>query len=152
MIYKKEKDGTAKKRIGITLVDVLILVLIVFLCVVAYRFVFTETEDEAYTVSYVIKVTEVRDELSDRITVGDEVYTDGGVYMGRVRAYEVTGAVSALNGQTIPGLYDLYVTVEAESSDPDEVLINGISVKVEGEYSLRTAEFSFGGVCISIGK
>lgn len=152
MNYKKEKDGAAKRRIGITLVDVLVFALILFVCILAYRFIFTETDGETYGVSYVIKVSEVRDELSDRITVGDEVYSSDGVYMGRVRACEVTASLSPLSGQSIPGLYDLYVTIEAESSAPDEVLVGGNSVKVEGEYSLRTTGFSFSGVCISIGK
>ncbi len=152
MNYKKERSDAENRRIGITLIDVLIFVIIALVAVLAYRFVFTDTETEEYDVSYVIKVTEVRAEFSDRIAAGDEVYSYDGVYMGTVRACEVASAVSALTGQTIPGMYDLYVTVEAESADADEIVISGSTIKVEGKYSFRTVNFAFEGVCIDTGK
>lgn len=152
MDYKKERADAGKKRIGITLIDVLLFVLIVLVAILAYRFVFTDTEAEAYGVSYVIKVTEVRAEFADRIAAGDEVYSADGVYMGTVRACEAASSVSPLTGQTIPGVHDLYVTVEAESADADEIIISGCEVKVEGKYSFRTVNFAFDGVCIDIGE
>ncbi len=147
------KDSSTKKRIGITLFDVLLTIIIIAVGVLVYEFVLTDsTLDDTYSVVYVIKVAEVRDELTDRVVVGDEVFTTDGTFMGNVKAYEVTASRSALTGQIIPGRYDLYITITAESSSPDEAIVSGYEVLVESEYSLRTDNFSFSGVCISVGK
>lgn len=147
------KESSTKKRIGITLFDVLLTIIIIAVGVLVYEFVLTDsTLDDTYSVVYVIKVAEVRDELTDRVAVGDEVFTTDGTFMGNVKAYEVTASRSALTGQIIPGRYDLYVTITAESSSPDEAIVSGYEVLVEREYSLRTDNFSFSGVCISVGK
>ncbi len=148
-----KESGAAKKRIGITLFDVLLFVLIIAVGVLVYEFVLTDsTLDDTYAVSYVIRAVEVRDELTDRVAVGDQVFSTDGTFMGNVKAYEVTASRSALTGQLIPGRYDLYITISAESSSPDEAIVSGYEVLVESEYSLRTDNFSFSGVCISVGK
>lgn len=151
---KNVKENGSKKRIGITVVDVLILLFIVFVGFFAYKIIFTaDTEEDTYAVSYVMKVNAVREELTDRIAVGDKVYLVGdNAAVGVVTAYEITGAVIEETGQTIPGMYDLYITIEAESQKDDGVYVSGYNIHVEDEYSMRTNSFAFDGVCISVGN
>lgn len=151
---KNTKENNSKKRIGITVVDVLILLIVIFIGAFAYRIIFTSGgEEETYPVSYVMKVHGVREELSDRIAVGDEVFlTEDNSDVGVVKAYEVTAAVIEETGQTVPGMYDLYITIEASSSKDGGVYVSGYNINVEGGYSMRTNSFAFEGVCISVGN
>lgn len=151
---KNLKENGSKKRIGITVVDVLVLLFIVFVGFFAYKIIFTaDTVEDTYAVSYVMKVNAVREELTDRISVGDKVYlVDDNAAVGVVTAYEITGAVIEETGQTIPGMYDLYITIEAESQKDDGVYVSGYNIHVEDEYSMRTNYFAFDGVCISVGN
>lgn len=150
----KKKKNSESLRITVTAVDVLIMIAALLLCLLAVRYVFsTDADDEAYEVSYVIKLSEVRDEFADKIAAGDVLYlSSNGVEIGTVKACEVTVAVRDKTGQHVPGRSDIYVTVEALSSDPETVSISGCDIFVEGEYSVRTADFSFECVCISIGN
>ncbi len=153
MNVKNEKSG-AKHRIGITAVDVLILVIILAVGVFAYQIIFTsDTDTESYPIDYVIKVSAVRDELSDRVNIGDKVFLwEDNAEVGAVKAYEVTASVLPETGQTLPGLYDLYITVTAGSASSDRIYVSGHNITVEGEYSMRTNSFFFDGICISINK
>lgn len=147
-----EKNNSGKKT-GITVVDVLIFALIIAAVFTVYKFVLTnDTSSEVYPISYVVKVPCVRGELSDRISVGDSVFlTSDNSVVGTVRAYEVTSAVIEKTGQTVPGMYDLYITVEAQSERNGGVYVSGYEINVEGKYSMRTNSFAFDGICISVG-
>lgn len=150
----KKKNSAESRRIKVTAVDVLIIAAAVLVCLLAVRYVFsTEADDEVYEVSYVIKISEVRDEFADKLSAGDVIYiASNGIEVGTVKACEITSAVREKTGQTVPGRSDIYVTVEALSSEPGKISISGCDILVEGEYSMRSADFSFECVCISVGK
>ncbi len=150
---KKNKDADAV-RVTITVVDVLLIAALVLIAVFAVRYVFsTDTDDETYSVSYVVKISEVRDELADKLATGDVLYfTENGESVGTVVASEATVAVREKTGQLVPGRSDIYVTVEVQSSEPESVKVSGCEILVEGKYSMRTTDFSFECVCISVGK
>ena len=136
------------KRV-ITAVDVIILVSLIFFGYLIYRTAFANTHADTYEIDYVVKVSSVRSELSDRIANGDEVYSMEGEYMGRVTAYEARTSVLP-SGQTMPGCSDLYITIEAQATG--DGVVAGSEIYVEGEYELYTPGLYFKCVCISVKK
>ncbi len=138
----------SEKRAFVTAADVIIIAALLLLGFLAYRYVYSGPDEETFELDYVVKVSSIRSELSERIAVGDEVYSADGAYMGRVTAYESRGAVLGTTGQTVPDRSDLYITIEA-SADSDG-LVSGHEVYVERELSLYTTGLSFDGICISV--
>lgn len=150
----------------VTAVDFIIIASIVIAAFLTYNFIFggADFDESGVPIIYVVKASGVRDELSDRVSVGDSIYSsESGEYMGKVTAYERRDAIIAATGATIQGQSDIYVTIEADTDGGSEstesgVMTGGVTLKsgcvisVEGKLSLRTASFSFDGVCISIDK
>ena len=139
----------AEKKRFFTVADAIILLSLVLFGYLVYRFAFAETKSDTYEIDYVVKVPAVRSELSDRIAVGDGVYSMTGEYMGRVTAYETRTAVLS-TGQTLPGCSDLYITIEAQASD--DGVVAGNEIYVEGQYELYTVGLYFDCVCIDVRK
>ncbi len=154
MKFTKNNKKNDRPRVTVTAIDVLIVIALAVLAVFAVRYVFSDgTGDEAYEVSYVLKISEVRDELADKLASGDMLYLfENGECVGTVVAREVTVAVREKTGQLVQGRSDIYVTVEVMSSEPESVNVSGTEIFVEGEYSMRSTDFSFECVCISVGK
>lgn len=95
----------------------------------------------------------MRDEFSDKLKAGDALYlVSNGVKVGTVTACESTASVLDKTGQVVPGKSDIYVTVEVKSSEADRINVSGCDILVEGQYAMRSANFSFECVCVSIGK
>ena len=139
---------TEKKRFAVTVADLVILILILLVGFFIYRYAFAGAGDDTFEIDYVVKVSAIRTELSDRIAVGDEVYSRDGDYMGRVSAYQVRAAVLETTGQTLPDCSDLYITIEAQASGDGNV--SGYEIYAERELSLYTTGLSFEGVCIRV--
>lgn len=139
---------TEKKRF-FNAVDAVILLSLVLFGYLVYRFAFVQTRSDTYEIDYVVKAAAVRSELSDRVAVGDEVYSMSGEHMGRVTAYETRTAVLP-SGQTMPGCSDLYITIEAQASG--DGVVAGTKIFVEGEYELYTPGLYFNCVCIDVRK
>lgn len=152
MTNGKKKNGSVSVRVTAT--DVFIIIAAVLLLLLIVRFVFlTDANDEAYDISYVVKISGVRDEFSDKLKAGDAIYlAANGVKVGTVTACESTASVLDKTGQVVPGRSDIYVTVEVKSSEADRISVSGCNIVVEGAYSMRSASFSFECVCVSIGK
>ncbi len=138
----------SEKRAFVTAADLLIIAALLLIGFFAYRYVYSGPEEESFELDYVVKVAAVRSELSEKVAVGDEVYSADGAYMGRVTAFESRGAVLTTTGKTVPDRSDLYITIEA-SADGDG-LVSGYEIYVERELSLHTTGLSFDGVCISV--
>lgn len=137
-----------KKRLAVTAADLVIVIALVALVFFTYEYVFAGSSEDTFELDYVVKVSSIRSELADRISVGDEVYSADGVYMGRVTAYEARTAVLGTTGQTLPDRSDLYITIEAEASDGGYV--SGHRIYAECELRMFTAGLSFEGVCINV--
>ncbi len=140
------KEG--KKGLPISVTDFVIIALIAVLCFFVYKYVFSAPPEETYNIDYVVKVSEIRSELSDRISVGDLVYGENGAFMGRVTATSAVAAVKGSTGKTIPDRTDLYITIEADADSDGEVA--GHRIYAEREMELYTPGLYFNGVCISV--
>lgn len=137
-----------KKRRAVTAADLIIIILLAALVMLVYRYAFTSPGEDTFGIDYTVKVSAVRSELSDKVKAGDDVYSDDGAYMGRVVSCSPVTAVLGTTGQTIPGMYDLYITIEAEANG--DGLVGWQEVYAEREMTLYTAGFYFEGVCISV--
>lgn len=136
-----------KKRSGVTAADFVIIIILLLLCLFVYRYVFAGMGGNTYEIDYVLKVEAIRSELSDRIAVGDSVYSSDGAYMGHVTAVEKRAARIG-TGQTLPDRYDLYITVGAEADVGGSV--SGYAIYAERELQMYTVGLSFDCVCISV--
>ena len=137
----------SEKRAFVTAADLLIIAALLLIGFFAYRYVYSGPEEESFELDYVVKVAAVRSELSEKVAVGDEVYSADGAYMGRVTAFESRGAVLTTTGKTVPDRSDLYITIASADGDG---LVSGYEIYVERELSLHTTGLSFDGVCISV--
>lgn len=137
-----------KKRLAVTAADLVIVIVLLALAFFTYEYVFEGSEADTFELDYVVKVSAIRSELADRITVGDEVYSVDGAYMGRVTAYEARAAVLGTTGQTLPDRSDLYITIEVEAEEGRYV--SGVRIYVECELQMFTKGLSFEGVCINV--
>ena len=137
-----------KKRFAVTAADLVIFILILLVGLFIYRYAFAGSAEDTFEIDYVVKVSAIRNELSDRIAVGDAVYSSNGDYMGRVSAYQVRAAVLETTGQTLPDCSDLYITIEAQASGSGNV--SGYEIYAERELEMYTTGLSFHGVCIRV--
>ncbi len=141
-------ENKNKRRVSVTAVDLIIIAALLLTGFFTYRYVFSDPVGETFELDYVVKVSAVRSELSEKIAVGDEVYSEDGAYMGRVTAYESRGAVMGTTGQTIPDRSDLQITIEAVADSGG--LVSGNEIYVGRELSMYTTGLFFEGVCISV--
>lgn len=151
---KKGAGAASAKSVRITIADVVIILTAAVFIAMLIHYTFAKDDGaDGYTIQYVVKVTGVRDELSDRITVGDAVYNmEDSLPMGTVTAFSREASTDE-KGRTIPGMMDLYVTIEA-SARPYSVgsAVSGHMIYAEGRLELRTSKFYFGGVCIDVSR
>ncbi|NLM56300.1 MAG: DUF4330 family protein [Clostridiales bacterium] len=151
---KNGVGGASSKSIRITIVDVIIIITAaVFIAMLIHYTFARDNSGDGYIIQYVVKVAGVRDELSDRITVGDAVYNmEDSLPMGTVTAFSREASTDE-KGRTIPGMMDLYVTIEANAR-PYGVgsAVSGHVIYAEGWLELRTSKFYFGGVCIDVSR
>ena len=140
--------GAEKKRLSVTAADLVIVIILYLFGFFTYENVFIGPSEETYAVEYVVKVSAIRAELSDRISVGDDVYSADGSYMGSVTAYERRDAVLGTTGQTLPGVSDLYITIGAQADENG--FVSGYEIYAERELELYTTGLSFDCVCIRV--
>lgn len=165
-----------KKRIHLNWVDA-VFVLFLLAAVCAAVIVFGSgsekelPEGQAVKLRYVVKVAGLREELDDRITIGDTAYDASGVYtVGRVigsqsepSTYFSTTKTETVIGQggesyeapvnsIVPGKVDLFITLEAEAllMEDGRYYVDGRPVCVGTFFSLMTQHFFGEGYCVSI--
>lgn len=137
-----------REKIRVTAVDLVIVLVLLLAVFLAYRYVYSGPAEETFELDYVVKVSGIRSELAQKISVGDDVYSTDGEYMGRVTAYEPRGAVLGTTGQSLPDRSDLYITIEAQADG--DGLVSGHEIYVERELELYTTGLSFECICINV--
>ncbi|MCD7748043.1 MAG: DUF4330 domain-containing protein [Firmicutes bacterium] len=150
---KDAADGRLRGAFRVTAADVVIIALAVIIAVGLYAYLFGgisvgETEE----ITFVLRVESVREEFTDRISVGDGVYrASDGEYIGTVSAYEIQNSSASE-----PDKSDLYVTITAtaEVGDDGICVISGTKILSGSDYryELRTTDFYFEGGIVSITK
>ena len=109
-------------------------------------------------VEYVVEVSKIRNELSEKIAEGQKVYDKNGDLMGEVTAVSVSQAYyegANAEGNTvysrIDGYNTIYVTVVCTAEvTPSGYEINGNNLAAGLEYSLRTSALYFEGQCVNV--
>ena len=139
---EKEKNRTP------TAADLVIIILIIALGFIVYRYAFASSGEDTFEIDYTVKVSAIRSELSDKVKAGDDVYSSDGAYMGRVISCSPVTAVLGTTGQTLPGMSDLYITIEAEATG--DRVVGWYEIYAERELELYTAGLYFECVCISV--
>lgn len=138
-----------KKARAVTAADLIIVIVLLLFGLFVFEYVFAASPEDTYEIVYVVKVSEVRSELRDRVTVGDSVYCTDGSYMGVVSAVETRAAVLE-SGKTLPDRYDLYITIAADASG--DGVVSGHELYAERELEMYAPGLYFECVCISVRK
>ena len=160
----KKKDGT--KRPFLNIFNLLtVLVIIAGVAAAVYFFVLKEDNDtapELTSVEYIIEIKDVRDELTDKISVGDKVVdTVGQLEIGVVEEIEYTKSYSyELDNETgtlviseRPDHSNIIVTVSAKANVTDKGYdINGCVINVGKPVYARFPGFVEVSHCISMKK
>ena len=158
----KKKDGTKKSFLNIFNL-LTALVLIAAVAAALYFFVLKEDTDvapELTDVEYIIEIKEVKDELTDKISVGDWLVDSvGQIEIGVVEeieytrsyTYELDSATATLVVSEYPDHSNLIVTVSAKAKITDKGYeINGCVINVGKPVYARFPNFTGTGHCISM--
>ena len=150
-----------KKKIG--LADALILLLIIAVIGAAVIFYFsghTFGSGDAVQITYEVRVTKVRSELTSHVNYGDKVWDSVyGEYIGvveKVRTEQYTEqvvdrATGELKNAVVGGYYNMYITVNATAEVKDGIYYLAESpVRVGEPVFLRLADFCGEGYCTSL--
>ncbi len=168
-------DGKRKVRFNwVDLAILLVIALIILVTVWAFHQAGrseTAPSTEKVTIRYVVKVSELREELADSVVAGDIAYDGSGMHvMGRVTGRQtddatwfsqtVTREVTGADGKTyremvsspIPGKVDLYVTFESEGylGTDGRYYIDGVLVGTGVQLHLMTQHFWCEGYVVSV--
>ena len=153
--------NTKKGRFGFA--DVLILLLVIALVGGGFWFFLSGRlfgAGDEVSISYEVRLTEVRSELTSRVNYGDKVYDPVyGEYIGvveKVRTEQYTEQirdkstgelVNAVKG----GYYNMYITVTAVAEYKDNTLyISGNEIRVGERVYLRLPDFCGEGYCTAL--
>ncbi len=155
-----EKKNETKRAI----IDFLILtaiILIISLAINAFvRLVNGKQQGGTTPIEYTVRIGEVRDELADCISVGDEIVDSVGKYtIGRateIKIYPTTAqkvGSKGLTAEKIDGYSDIYVTVSAMASVSEtDVIIDGYNLKIGRIMYLRFPNFTAMCECVEINE
>ena len=152
-----------KKRVGFGFADVLIILLVLALAGGGFWYFFGGqllNSGEDATISYEVRITGVKNELTTKVAVGDKVYDPVyGGYIGVIEKYEhsqhteqiLNEETGKLENAVRGGYYDLYITVKAEAKSKDNVYyINDSAIRVGESMYFRTADFCGEGYCTEL--
>lgn len=154
------------KKHKFNIIDALIIIVILAIIAVAAFFLLrdkpTEEVKQTVAIEYVVEFRKVRNELSDKISVGDKVVDSVAKYhIGEVIAVSAVDAVFS-NGNdftsgtavvgTYPGYSDVRMTVSAEAviSGGRYVISGGYNVSVGSRVDVRTPNYNGTGYCTAI--
>ncbi len=138
-----------KKRTAFTAADVVIVVLLLLLGFFIYRYTFADTSGDGAETEYVVRVSAIRTELSDRVSADDEVYSKDGEFMGRVISCTAAAAIDPETGRQLPDQWtDLYITIDALADGDGKV--SGMKIAAERELELYTKGLFFKGVVVNV--
>lgn len=155
--------NTKKGRFGFA--DVLIFLLVIALVVGGFWFFLSGSllgSGEEVSISYEVRLTEVRSELTSRVNYGDKVYDPVyGEYVGvveKVRTEQYTEQVrDKSTGELINavkgGYYNMYITVSAAAEYRDNIFyISGTEIRVGERVYLRLPNFCGEGYCTALSQ
>jgi len=153
-----------RNKPAVNVVDLLIVLLILAVgAVLLYVFVFNgrgeQIAPQMRTVRYVVELKNVRDEFTDKVTVGENAFDSVGLYnIGIITAYEEKDATrrgtNLVAGEPVitpyPGRKNLYLTIEAQANLENNIYsIGGYRITVGMGVSLKMQNFSGTGNCIT---
>lgn len=112
------------------------------------------------TIQYTVEAQNVVKAASEMAKAGDEVYNSStSDYLGTVTEVRVIDQTRLEYNQTkgvyekhpVPRLYTVYVTIEGDGYETDQnIVVNGQTVKVGGEMSVKGKGYAFGGYIVGI--
>ena len=155
----------AEKKVKFNIMDALILLAILAVAaLLLYIFVFSEGgglgESDAYTLTYVVAITQLNEEFAERVAIGDAVVDSskklpiGTVVAVEKHPHEYLGENTkdgSLTLSTMEGYCDLYVTVEAPATlNGISYTIGGYEIRVGSKVYLSFANLVSEGHCISL--
>ena len=160
----KKKDGT--KRSFFNIFNLLtVLIIIAGIAASVYFFVLKEDVDTApvlYDVEYIIEIKDVRDELRDKISIGDKVVDSVGqldigvveeIEYTRSYSYELDNETGELVISERPDHSNIIVTISAKANITDKGYdINGCVINVGKPVYARFPSFVEVSHCISMKK
>ena len=154
------------KKHKFNIIDAVIIILLGTIIAVAAFFLLrdkpTDEVKETVAIEYVVEFRKVRDELNNKISVGDTVVDSVAKYhIGEVIAVSAVPAVfsdgndfntsTAIAG-TYPGYSDVRMTVSAEAviNGGRYVLSGGYNISVGSRVDVRTPNYNGTGYCTAI--
>ena len=157
-------DMNGKKgRFGIA--DVIIVLMVIALIgggLVYYFGDYLFNQSEIVDVTYEVRVTRVRSELTSHVNYGDKVWDSVyGKYVGnveKVRTEQYTEQVmdkstGELKNAVVGGYYNMYITVSAKAEYKDGVyFLSDSEIRVGESVFLRLADFCAEGYCTQLQK
>ena len=164
---RKERPLMSKTKIKFNIMDALILLTVLAVtAVLLYVFVFSETDDglttdeNSYTLTYVVEVVGISEEFADKIVIGSPVIDSSKkLNIGTVTAveehpYQYLGTnltEGSLVVNSVDGQCNLYVTIQADAVlDGIGYSIGGYDIYVGGKVYLSFADLVCTGYCISL--
>ena len=162
---EKKETGARRKRRGVGILDVVILVVIVAGAIFASRFFgwTSSTPSDAQTskISFSVELTELEEEFTDNVIIGQDVYdSEKGTYLGKVSDVSVGKHISksqpdlsggVMRSSEVDGLYDIKITVEADASvSSSETSVNGRMIAVGEKICIRTKTIAGEGYCVDL--
>ena len=157
--------ATNNKKVRFGFADVFIILLVVALVGGGFWYFFGGDllgSGEDVTVTYEVRITGIRSELTSHINVGDKVFDPVyGEYVGVIEKYEhPEHAEQVLNKDTgtleqVPkkGYYDLYITVRADAELKDNAYyVKDSEIRVGQSVYFRTADFCGEGYCTALSE
>lgn len=157
--------STNNKKVRFGFADVLIILLVIALVGGGVWYFFSGTllgSGEDVTVTYEVRLTGIRNELTSHINIGDKVFDPVyGKYIGVIDKYEhpqhteqvLDKETGELKEVVKAGYYDLYITVRADVKLRDNAYYAQDSeIRVGESVYLRTADFCGEGYCTALAQ
>lgn len=142
------------------------IVLVLLLMVAAYwKFVVyknTNTDAQMLTITYRIKISNIRSYSADAFQIGDTVYdSQTKLVIGKIKDIEKTNA--KINKETVDGRiiyaeslerYDVVLTIETEGMETDKAYFadRSVELKVGSEKQIETRYVKTTGTIVEVGK
>ncbi len=135
----------------ISIVDIIIVLLLIVIVVFGIRFFKTNDKSASATkIQYTVQINKVKEDVYNAIQDNTAVYDSvkntplGTVVSHSKKPYEIT-SVDSINGKyiknTLPGLYNVLITIEADSYITDSSIKVGKNIiRVNGRLDINTKD------------
>ena len=153
------KKNSLKRKSKLNLIDVFLIALVVLAVGIflSYRFFIAGDETQNVRLSYNIEVEDVGTQLCTEKLIGDELYTDKGIYLGKVsdcsevmtKTHMVTSGEDAVFKDTV-NFITVTVTCDAILTEDGRYIVNGVLLSLEKNYVLASEDFYLEGTCTEI--